>query len=291
MRYSGAAVAAFYDDLSRFRALWRVTRLMMRRDDALTMHRRLVGADGVASAHVVHEHVRAALRQPRGARLLDAGCGLGGTCFDWHARIGGACDGLTLSTVQVAQATATAARNGLAAGCRFHLLSYDADLAALGSFDAAIAIESLAHAPSPAATIANLARALRPGGRLAVVDDMPVADLAADDPDLVAFRAGWRCPSLAREDEVPEMMVRAGLAVVHEENLTPLMPQRAPARLERLVRLNRFVRATGVARGLLGGLLGGQHGGLMLERLYRRGVMRYRLIVGAAPAAVTSAPA
>jgi tocopherol O-methyltransferase len=290
MRESGSFVAAFYDDLasfydglSRFRALRRVTR----RDDALTMHRRLVGADGVVSPHVVHEYVRAALRQPRGARLLDAGCGLGGTCFDWHARIGGECDGLTLSPVQVAAARATAARNGLAARCRFHLLSYDADLAPLGAFDAAIAIESLAHAPSPAATIANLARALRPGGRLAVVDDMPVVDLAADDPDLVAFRAGWRCPNLAREAEVPDMMVQAGLAVVHEEDLTPLMKQRAPARLERLVRLNRFVRAAGVARGLLGG----QHGGLMLERLYRRGVMRYRLIVGAAPAVVTSAPA
>jgi SAM-dependent methyltransferase len=287
MPESASALAAFYDDLSRFRAWWRWPTL---RGDGHTMHRRLVGADGVVSAHVVHERLAAALRPARGARLLDAGCGLGGTGFDWHARVGGDCDGLTLSKVQVAQARATATRRGLAAHCRFHLQSYDGDLAALGAFDAAIAIESLAHAASPAATIANLARRLRAGGRLAVVDDMPVAGLASDDPDLVAFRAGWRCPRLVCEDELPEMMAAAGLAVVHEEDLTPLMRQRAPARLERLVRLNRWVRGAGVA----GGLLDGQYGGLMLERLYRRGVMRYRLIVGrlivgAAPAPATSA--
>jgi hypothetical protein len=67
------------------------------------------------------------------------------------------------------------------------------------------------------------------------------------------------------------------------------MQQRAPARRELLVRLNRWARAAGAAHRLLDG----QHGGLMLERLYRRGVMRYRLVVGEAgavtPAAATSA--
>jgi cyclopropane fatty-acyl-phospholipid synthase-like methyltransferase len=281
MSESAGALAAFYDDLSRFHRIWRVAR----RDDRLTMHRRLLGTDGVASAQVVHERVRAALRPGRGARLLDAGCGLGGTCFDWHDHVGGDCDGVTFSTVQAARAGAAAARRGLARHCRFHLLSYDADLRPLGAFDAIVAIEALAHAADPAATIANLARALRPRGCLAIVDDMPVAGLADDDPDLVAFRAGWRCAHLAREDDVPEMMAQAGLAVVHEEDLTPLMPQRAPARLERLVRLNRRLAALGVARGMLDG----QHGGLMLERLYRRKLIRYRLIVAAAFASATCA--
>src|SRR5262245_3483797 len=129
MPESVAALAAFYDDLSRFR-------MIVRRDAALTMHRRLLDVDGVASAQVVHARVRAALRPARGARLLDAGCGLGGTCFDWHEHVRGDCDGLTLSPVQVARATAAAARRGLAGRCRFHRLSYDADLAALGLYDA-----------------------------------------------------------------------------------------------------------------------------------------------------------
>jgi SAM-dependent methyltransferase len=267
------ALAAYYDDLARF------TRLA-RRNAGLSVHRRLRGPDGVASAQVVHDRLLAALRPARGARLLDAGCGLGGTCFDWHARVGGDTVGLTVSPAQVARAGAEAARRGIAGSCRFQLMSYDADLRGLGTFDAVIAIESLAHAADPASTVANLARALRPGGRLAVVDDMPAASLAADDADLAAFRAGWHCPSLAGAEEMRAIIARAGLAVVHDEDLSPLVPQRAPRQLARLLRLNRWLRVLPVRA--MRRVLDGHHGGLMLERLYRRGLMHYRLIVAAA---------
>ena len=73
-------------------------------------------------------------------------------------------------------------------------------------------------------------------------------------------------------------MQGAGLLVLRNEDLTPLMPLRDSRTLARLERLNR------TAWALLKGtparvLLASLHGGLMLERLYHRDVMQYRLLI------------
>jgi SAM-dependent methyltransferase len=211
--------------------------------------------------------------------VVDAGCGLGGTIFFLHRSLGGEYDGLTLSAVQRDRAAAEARRRGVAAACRFHVRNYDEGLDGIApsGADAVLAVESLAHSPDPGRSVAALARGLRPGGRLAVVDDMPVPHLPDDDPDLAAFRAGWQCPVVARRAELVGAFRAGGLTVEHDEDLTPRVVLRGAAALERLVRANRGIRrwAGGGASLVLDAL----HGGLMLERLYRRGVMEYRLIV------------
>ncbi|MGC4082585.1 MAG: class I SAM-dependent methyltransferase [Vicinamibacterales bacterium] len=81
-------------------------------------------------------------------RVLDAGCGLGGTMLAVaHARHA-TCVGVTLSPSQAATANTAAARAGLADRVAAHVRSYDAPPA--GPFDLVIAIESLAHSPNPA---------------------------------------------------------------------------------------------------------------------------------------------
>ena len=168
-------LARYYDWLSWFQ---RVTSWIGQGGgyQSFTVHRLLTSADPkVAGADVVHERILGAagpfdfLRRPLQApRVVDAGCGLGGTIFYLHRRLGGAYDGLTLSSTQRARAEREAKRRGIAEACRFHLRSYDDDLQALApeGADLIVAIESLAHSPEPAHSIANLARTLRRGGRL-----------------------------------------------------------------------------------------------------------------------------
>src|SRR4029453_12219333 len=100
-----------------------------------------------------------ALADLRNPRVLDAGCGLGGTTFYLHADRGGRYDGITLSADQRARAEREALRRGVADACRFHVRSYDDDLRALApdGVDLVIAIESLAHAPDPPRPLAHLA--------------------------------------------------------------------------------------------------------------------------------------
>lgn len=252
--------------------------------DELTVHRRLRSADGTPSGAVVHHHLLDALQTVGSAlsapRVLDAGCGVGGTTFFLQASLGGGYRGITLSPVQRDRAEAEARRRGLAAHCRFAVRSYDEDLADLwpDGADLVVAIESLAHASEPAATVARLARLLVPGGRLAVIDDMRAAGLPDDDADFEAFRRGWMCPQLGSADRLREAMLAAGLRVAVDRDLTPLVPRREPTALARRVRLSRA--ALPLARRTPAGvLLESLHGGLSLERLYHRGLMEYRLIV------------
>ena len=262
---------------------------------SLTVHRLLKSSDpAIASADVVHERILAVAgpfdfaqgRPEQGPRVLDAGCGLGGTIFYFHRRLGGEYHGLTLSPTQRAHAEREARRRGVAAACRFHLRSYDDDPGGLlpGGADLVVAIESLAHSPDPVRSIANLARALRTGGRLVVVDDMPDDGLALTDDDFAAFRAGWRCPAIARRGVLLGALSDAGLTVETEHDLTPLVALRDPQALERLMTSNRRWRTWAGWTGA-GELIDALYGGLILERLYRRGLMRYRLVAARRTAA------
>jgi hypothetical protein len=102
------------------------------------------------------------------------------------------------------------------------------------------------HAPNPVHTIAIVAAALRPGGRFAVIDDVPSPDLADADEDLRDFREGWCCPAVLSR--------------------------------KRLIGVNRRVRPLAGASGA-GDVLDGLYGGLILERLYARGLIEYRLLL------------
>ena len=285
------SVARYYAWLSRFQD---VARLFAHDtgQQTFTVHRRLRNAAGEVSGHVLHERLLQALHVTGGGtapatfQALDAGCGLGGTIFALHAARGGRYLGITLSPTQCQRATAEAQRRGVDGACRFAVHDYDAPLDGLipDGVDLIVAIESLAHSPDPARTLGRLAANLRPGGRLLVVDDVPRDALPYDDADLAGFRAGWLCPAVAGDAELTAAFAAAGLTVCHDEDLTPIVPQRGAAALGLLTALNRAASAV-LGWTPAGILLGSLHGGLMLERLYRRDLIRYRLLVGRRAAA------
>jgi len=128
----------------------------------------------------------------------------------------------------------------------------------------------------------RLATLLRPGGRMLVVDDVPNETLAPGDPDFVAFRAGWMTPAIASDAALAAALARAGLEVCHDLDLTPRLTSRNPAALAALAGLSGLAERIS-RRTPAGVLLGALHGGLRLERLYRRRQMRYRLVVARRP--------
>jgi SAM-dependent methyltransferase len=274
-------IPGFYDWLSRYAQFsnWVAYR---DRFAAFTMHKRLrvpagAGAGRTAGVEYVNDHLLEVAGPAPEPHVLDAGCGFGGTVFHWQSRIGGCYDGLTVSRVQRGIAQREARRRGIGDVCRFHLQSYDARLRP--EFDVVVAIESLIHSADLAWTIPNLARALRPGGLLAILDDMATEDLDRARPaEAALLRRHWGCAHYPTEEDYRAGLAQAGLRLVHEEDLSSLMVPRDDEVLDRreraYSRLHRAIPLPAV-RTVVSAFLGG----IALERLHRSGEVHYRLFV------------
>ncbi len=243
------------------------------------IHRALTDpAGGPPSPLVLHRLMLEGLDLPPNPRVLDAGCGYGATMLDLAPALGGDWTGLTLSDAQQARGAAAIAAAGLSARVRIQLQSYDTPPP--GPFDLIIGIESLIHSAAPEATIAALAAVLAPGGHLVMVDDMPEEALPPEPAQRFAlFCHHWRCPVAPGRAGWVRAMEAAGLALVAECDLNPLLRVRgmdeAAPRLRELRRWpERLRRAVG-----LGVRAEAEIGGLLLETLQMEGFVRYRLLV------------
>lgn len=269
----------YYDWLSRYVQLanWLSYR---DRFASFTMHKRL-GIDAAnsrtAGLEYVNDRVLAVADLAPGPRVLDAGCGFGGTIFHWQRRIGGRYEGITLSRVQLTVAQREARRRGIADACRFRVQSYDGPLGT--GFDAVVAIESLIHSPDLERTLPNLAGALTPGGVLLVLDDMAARDLVRHRPaEAELLRKHWGCTRYWTYDDYQEGLHRARLSLVYEEDLSALMRPRREEILNRLELTYSFLHRM-VPLSPVRTVISAYLGGIALERLHRSGDVHYRLLV------------
>lgn len=153
-----------------------------------------------------------ALRLHAGDTLLDLACGMGGPGL-WMARENRAkLIGADVSMVALAAARERAANTGVASA-RFLRGSFAETGLGAGSVDGVMSIDALQYAPGKQAAINEMARVLRPGGRLvfacfeldparvaglpvlgtdAVGDYAPLLDNAGFDVDRYEETPGWR---------------------------------------------------------------------------------------------------
>jgi SAM-dependent methyltransferase len=268
-------LASYYNRLSRWTRVAHLFGYGGGRE-ALTVHRALAdpAADGRATSTRLHDLLLESLPPLLNSRVLDAGCGLGGTMIDLAARTPGFYVGLTLSARQRAAGARAIERAGLSDRVRILVQSYDQP--PHGPYDVILAIESLAHSPAPMTSVAALARELAPGGTIAIVDDMPEPE-ADGTADLTAFKTGWQAPVLWSASDFKMAFARLGLSLTLDRDLSPLCRPRTLGRIRQLERLNRGLRRA-VPLKAWRAVMDSYHGGLALERLYRRKIVRYRLL-------------
>lgn len=181
-----------------------------------------------------------------GDRVLDAGCGIGGsTCWLAEHRSAEAI-GITPVMRQVRKARELAAGRGLSKRTQFICADYLNTPFAEASFDVVWALESLCHAADKAAFYREASRLLRPGGRLVVAEYMrlkrPCA--AAEEALLREWFSGWSMPDLATRHEHEQAASAAGLNSISVVDMTPAVAKS-------LRRLHLLARATGGADRLL----------------------------------------
>lgn len=173
-----------------------------------------------AQLNLTHELARRAQIET-GDRVLDVGCGLGGSALLLAQQYGCSVDGISISPKQVAAATKEAARRGLAQKATFTV--EDANhLAADGSgYDVIWTIECSEHLFDKGRFIATAAQRLKPGGRLAICAWLAGENLDRQGQRLVAEVCdGMLCPSLGTMHEYTEWIRTSGLAVTSAEDIT-----------------------------------------------------------------------
>lgn len=160
---------------------------------------------------------------PRRSRVVDVGCGVGGSSL-WLAReLDCSVLGLTISPVQAEMAREKAGAEGMSDRVRFEAADANHLDIVPESFDAVWVIECSEHLADKAHFIAACARALKPGGVLALC-----AWLVSDDPALTSHKhllkdvcGGMLCPSLVSMSDYAGWMRESGFERIEAEDVTP----------------------------------------------------------------------
>ncbi len=157
-----------------------------------------------------------------GDRILDAGCGVGGSAL-WLAKERRAeVVGITLAARQVQKARSYAARRNLTHRVHFEVADFTATPFPDASFDVVWAVESLCHAADKAAFYQEAARVLRPGGRVVVADF--VRSGRPLDPTgerlLHEWLTGWAVPDIDTPSEHTEHLAAAGFVDARLDDVT-----------------------------------------------------------------------
>jgi len=231
---------------------------------------RAVWAEGVrdrsSAFHFVHELILeqiAALGSSR-ARVLDLGCGVGASLLYLLGRCDGEGFGITLSGEQYELARKHGGAEWLRGDFCRDPLPPEVDLA--------YGIESFVHASDARAFFRNVSGALRPRGRLVLVDDFLVGD--GTKTPVHDFAWGWHAASLLAPPEVDAMAAESELELVSDRDLTPYLALDRPrdrALALFLPLLRPFLPDTPRARSLVGGNA--------LRICLKRGLVEYRFRV------------
>jgi len=156
-----------------------------------------------------------------GSRVLDVGCGLGGSAI-WLAReLKCSVLGLTISPAQLEMARTRAIEEGLEDRVRFQLEDANS-LRYVEMFDVVWVIECSEHLFDKAAFIRSAAAALQPGGVLALCAWLKSDGVPSDEHHEIVDRVcrGMLCPSLASKSEYGTWMANAGFRVRTADDIT-----------------------------------------------------------------------
>jgi len=216
--YSNKDVEQYYDlsqthykrvwDLKRSRSLhygyWDAT--------TKTFHEALLNINKILAAKAgINKH----------HKVLDAGCGIGGSSLWLAKNIGCNVTGISLSAKQVQTANDLEKNENLQALAVFEQQDFTATNYESESFDIIWAIESVCHASDKSKFINEAYRLLKTGGKLILADFFKQENLAEKDAALIKQWAnGWAIDDFATIENFTEHLKNAGFHHTNIEDAT-----------------------------------------------------------------------
>jgi tocopherol O-methyltransferase len=153
-----------------------------------------------------------------GARILDIGCGFGGTSLYLAKKFAASTTGITISPVQVQMAREAAAKTDLDAS---FLLMDAEEMQFAEPFDVLWSVESISHYHDPRKFFASAVQFLKPGGCFALTDWFQKENLSpADRKKFIQPIEKGMMVELRAMNDYNDFLISSGLQIVHRQDLT-----------------------------------------------------------------------
>ncbi|WP_262804640.1 methyltransferase domain-containing protein [Enterobacter bugandensis] len=175
------------------------------------------------SLNNMNQQVALLARLRANARVLDAGCGVGGLSLWLVDKYGADVDSITVCAEQVESARQFAEQDNLNERTAFHQMDYTCTDFPDDAFDAVVAIESVCYAKDKDAFLREASRVLKPGGRLVVADEFRTEGISvtrSDERLIQSWLSGWAVPDLATRKMFCQAATDAGFAEVELQDIT-----------------------------------------------------------------------
>jgi tocopherol O-methyltransferase len=143
-------------------------------------------------------------------KVLDAGCGVGGSSIFIASQLGCRVTGITLSERQAQQASSNAKQKRVEGLVDFKVMNYCSTSFANESFDIVWGCESICYADDKDKFIKEAFRLLKPGGRLIIADGFVTRFENNDQPVISQWLDGWQVNYLESPDRFSQFMQQSG---------------------------------------------------------------------------------
>jgi ubiquinone/menaquinone biosynthesis C-methylase UbiE len=153
-------------------------------------------------------------------RVLDAGCGVGGSSIFLTASLGCKVIGITLSERQASQAMENAIKKGVREVVDFRVMNYmDTDFPD-NSFDVVWGCESICYADDKEQFIKEAYRLLKKGGRLVVADGFVTEFSNNQNVIIKKWLNGWQVNYLETPGRFQQFMKNAGFNEIRYSDIS-----------------------------------------------------------------------